>query len=329
MKRTITIVLAGLLIVLIISRLYWLAFGMLMIMGTVFLYRSNLSFFVWIRNYSLILYFLSTIGIFLLAVSFRVFFIEVFSIPSGSMENTLLTGDKILVSKLSYGPVLPKSPLEIPWLNLIWYLSKGRNANFDRVYWDYGRLSGFSSVKRGDVVVFLHPLWVNRDNFFIKRCVAKPGDTLQIIDGIVLINRKVLPNDDQLKQNYRVKTNNWPKFQKNFDPLIIPRKGQTINLSQENVARYSQTITNLEKAEIEEKDGACYLNNQVVTTYTFRQNYYFMMGDNRHNSNDSRYWGLVPEENIVGKAIITLWSCNPFETGINSFRWKRLGKRIE
>ncbi len=132
-------------------------------------------------------------GIFVIAILFRVFVIEIYSIPSGSMEDTLHPGDKVLVNKLVYGPKLPSSPYDIPWVNLIWYLQANASANIDSVYWQHRRLKGFSTIKRADVMVFSHPLWGGRNNFFIKRCVALPGDTLAIESGRVKINGRFLP----------------------------------------------------------------------------------------------------------------------------------------
>ena len=371
--------------------LYWLALGALLVFLICVLFRSDLSLFVWSRKHRFVLSLVSIVGIFILAISIRVFLIEIFSIPSGSMENTLLVGDKILVNKLNYGPALPKSPYEIPWINLFWYLSSYKTTNLDSTYWNYNRLSGFSTVKHDDVVVFIHPLWGKRDNYFIKRCVGIPGDTLQIVDGVVFANKQAIVVSDNSKQPYQVKVSNrsefrslvdslelevlggdfgqsgenkslnitrlqqkqltekkcvesvaislvatdstqWvdPKVQElawtidNFGPVVIPKKGVTINLTPISFIIYQQTINLLEKLNIEEKNGAFYLNGKSVSTYTFRQNYFFMMGDNRHNSNDSRYWGFVPEENIVGKALFIL-----FSNSQNGFRWDRTLKLLK
>lgn len=338
MKRKIQLTVFGVtLSIIAFSGLYWLALGAFLVFLICLLFRSKLSVFGWIRSNSFVSSPILIIGIFLLAISIRVFFIEIFAIPSGSMENTLFPGDKILVSKLDYGPAMPKSPYQIPWINLLWYLGAGKTTNMDSVYWEYKRLSGFSSVKHGDVTVFIHPLWGNRDNFFIKRCVAIPGDTLQIIDGVVFDNRLKIAIPDLVKQPYNMSllTNDsaqWvnPKNRKlawtidNYGPVVIPRKGITIILTSISLLVYQQTINLLEKTKIEEKNGIFYLNNQPVTTYTFKQNYYFMMGDNRNNSNDSRYWGFVPEEDVVGKAVVVLFSNN--ETG---FQWHRILKPIK
>jgi signal peptidase I len=366
--------------------LYWLALGVLCVFLIYILFRSDLSAFVWLRKHRFVSSMVSIVGIFILAISIRVFMIEIFSIPSGSMENTLLVGDKVLVSKLNYGPAMPKSPYEIPWINLLWYLGAGKTTKLDSAYWDYKRLSGFSSVMHGDVAVFIHPLWGKRDNYFIKRCVGIPGDTLQITDGVVFANREAITVSDHAKQPYRMKVTNRTAFRNmvdslgletwgnspgqtgekirmnltrlqlkqltrkgcidsvsiniagndstqwvdpknrdlawtidNFGPVVIPQKGMTISLTPTNFQVYRKTITRLEKVKLESKNGIFYLNGQPATTYTFKHNYYFMMGDNRHNSNDSRFWGFVPEENIVGKAVIILFSNDQ-----NNFKWNRI-----
>lgn len=392
MKHKIQLSILSIILIFIIAiGLYWLALGALLVFLICVLFRSDLSLFVWFRKHSFVSSLASIVGIFILAISMRVFLIEIFSIPSGSMENTLLVGDKIMVSKLNYGPAMPKSPYEIPWLNLIWYLSADKKTKLDSAYWGYNRLSGFSSVKHGDVIVFIHPLWGKRDNYFIKRCVGIPGDTLQIIDGIVFANRQAIAVSDNAKQPHEMKVTNRTEFRKmvdslefeiwgnnsginnesislnltslqqnqlsekkcvdsvsinlvgndsaqwvdpknrkiawtidNFGPVVIPRKGMTINLTPISFLIYQQTIIRLEKMKLEDKSGVFYLNGQPVSTYTFRQNYYFMMGDNRHNSNDSRYWGLIPEENIVGKAVIILFSNEQ-----DGFRWNRILKLLK
>ena len=153
--------------------------------------------------------------IFITAILFRLFCIEIYSIPSGSMENTLLPGDKVLVNKLAYGPKLPMSPYDIPWVNLVWFLQAGASANPASVYWDYRRLPGFSAIKRGDVMVFSHPLWGGRNNFFIKRCMALPGDTLEITDGRVKINGQSLPEPACTKKVYEF----WPDTSRQFSLL--------------------------------------------------------------------------------------------------------------
>lgn len=371
--------------------LLWLAIGIVILVSICFLYYSKLKIFNWLRNNRFFNPIVVIIFIFIVSVSARVFFIEIFAIPSGSMENTLMVGDKVLVNKLAYGPAMPRSPFDIPWLNLIFYLEAKASTNIDSIYWDFKRLSGYSKVKHNDVLVFLHPLWGKKNNFFIKRCTGLPGDTFRIINGQVFINNHELPATDQMKQRYRIKVSNPEVFQKqidsldienhrqyslqkniyvqliltekerkkleklsslgsiskhivpkdtllwvypnsrsfswtidNYGPLIVPNKGMTIELNKRNFQIYRQTINKLEKSKIRELNGLFYLNDKQVSTYAFQHNYYFMMGDNRGDSSDSRYWGFVPEENIVGKASVILFSGN--EEG---FVWERIFNLIK
>ncbi len=330
-------------------------------------------------------------GIFIAAIVVRVFFIEIYAIPSGSMEDTVLPGDKVLVNKLVYGPKLPASPYDIPWVNLVWFLRAGAAANPDSVYWDYHRLWGLSTIKQSDIMVFSHPLWGGRNNFYIKRCMALPGDTLKIENGRVKINGQYAAESDGVKRKYTIWSNNPQEFtlladslgvrlhggysrhngkepleavlsetQKkeisltdladslkiktctadsvnrvfpvnrqfvwtidNYGPLVIPYEGMVLELNLENFLLHRRTINRLEKVKLEFRDDGCYVDGKPATHYVFKQNYYFMLGDNRHFSNDSRYWGVVPEENIVGKASMVLFNYRNRE-----FAWKRTGKRI-
>jgi signal peptidase I len=373
-----------------LSRIHWLAVPLFFLAGVVYLLhrlriREKLEKHKWLKTAGVF------VGVFILAIVFRVFFIEIFSIPSGSMEETLIPGDKVLVNKLVYGPKLPASPYEIPWINLVWYLRAKADVNTDSVYWKYRRLNGFGNIKRNDVMVFIHPLSGGRNNFFIKRCIALPGDTLFINASRVNINGQFLSEPDLVKQLYHVYYSNSKLFYRlidsleiytienyfggrsdqsvelpltlklkkqlqnldfidsiriktrqdhlvpwfdlkddsigwtidHFGPLIIPFKGMTIQLNLWNFLLYEKTINSLEKVTLAESNGVYSVNGNRIYEYTFQHNYYFMMGDNRNGSNDSRHWGFVPEENIVGKAALVLFS-NDWE----GFKWKRLFKSI-
>ncbi|HYQ55886.1 MAG TPA: signal peptidase I, partial [Draconibacterium sp.] len=329
--------------------------------------------------------------VFVFAIVFRVLFVEIYSIPSGSMEDTLIPGDKIIVNKLIYGPELPRSPFEIPWINLFFYLNKNTRGKKDSLTWDYKRLNGFSSPERNDVMVFRHPVFGGRGFFVVKRCVAQPGDTINIQRSVLTINQEKFPEAKTLRKTYQVWSENLTELYEKIDslsigtnlhsirqlsqttlnlflnnyqfeqlhalgtidsfsvttvpndsshwvypvnkefswtiddygPLIVPKKGMTIQLNHRTFLMYQQTIKLLERNELAEIEGQFFINGEIANDYTFQHDYYFFMGDNRGFSNDSRYWGFVPEENIVGKSSLILFSNN-----YDGFNWKRIFKPI-
>ena len=112
--------------------------------------------------------------------------------------------------------------------------------------------------------------------------------------------------------------------QDNFGPLWIPQSGATINLTIDNLPLYERIIDQYEGHDLRVDGNKIFIDGNEVTTYTFAMNYYFMMGDNRHNSADSRFWGFVPEDHIVGKALFIV-----FSKGEDGIRWNRLFKKIE
>lgn len=117
--------------------------------------------------------------------------------------------------------------------------------------------------------------------------------------------------------------NSWTSDR--FGPLTIPAEGMTIEMSHDAFVRYGRVIGAYEGNSIQEKDGKIFINGQEAATYTFKQNYYFMMGDNRHHSADSRFWGFVPEDHIVGKAVFTWFSKENMDYhGSNKIRWDRI-----
>ena len=115
----------------------------------------------------------------------------------------------------------------------------------------------------------------------------------------------------------------------NYGPIWIPKKGATIDLNMDNIAIYERPIRVYEGNELEVKNGQIYINGQLAKKYTFKMDYYWMMGDNRHNSADSRYWGFVPEDHIVGKPIFIWWSSDPDRKGFRGIRWNRIGRIVD
>jgi len=333
-------------------------------------------------------YLVLVISIIFLAVGLRTFVFEIYTIPSESMENTLVMGDKVLVSKLNYGPKLPRSPLDIPWLNIFSLLGKDSYAKTDSLHWKYKRLSGFSSVRRNDVVVFQHPS-IKKETF-IKRCVALPGDTFQIINSDVFINNRIQSPPVESKKAYRVWYNNinsfnliidslnipanrwWSREQGSFQvmslsrlqkeqltgiacidsitsrikatgfttqyypwneryswtldnmgPFVTPGKKIIIKPDKDKLILYKKVLERFEQVSITNDSMEWKVNDSVVSDYRFKQDYYFMLGDNRNASNDSRYWGFVPEENIIGKAVLVLFSWDH-----EGWKWERFFKRL-
>ncbi|MBA3827707.1 MAG: signal peptidase I [Taibaiella sp.] len=353
------------------------------------------------------------------ATIIRTFFIEAYTIPTGSMEGSLLVNDFLFVSKMSYGPRVPMTPLAIPLVHNSLF---GNKSYTEAVQWKYHRLPGFGHVERYDVVVFNYPGGdtvmeerpgddyytalkgefnndrelmksrftvitrpVDKKENYIKRCMGVPGDKLEVRNTVVYVNDKPAQTYPHQKFLYSVKTksfgisedfmeeNNIDRYpggsdiyylendqvdmvrallsvdsvkqvilppgvfegddvypqdpahfawnRDNYGPITLPKAGTTVQLSPENIALYRRVIRNYEGNMLEERDGKILINGQVATSYTFKMNYYWMMGDNRHNSLDSRYWGFVPEDHIVGKAWFVWFS---YKNTISHIRWSRL-----
>ncbi len=270
----------------------------------------------------------------IVALLLKTLIFDNYIIISGSMGTTLHIGDQILISKSHYGARLPRSPFEISWVNVLFYLNKNARSKIDSVWWKYKRLRGISQVAQGDVVVFDFP-GKNRGTFYVKRCVGLPGDSLEIKHGRVFCNQREVPLPKYAKAGLsESKTDSTPNTfpyntnflwsVDNFGPLIIPKKGMTIKLTKQNYILYKSAIIDYEGFSIYMENDTVKLKGQHYTSHTFRQNYYFMMGDNRHNSADSRYLGFIPEEGIVGKAVLILYNYNK-----GKLSWKRFAKKIE
>ena len=383
------------------------------------------------------------------------FFFQNYVIPSSSLEKSLLTGDYLFVSKVSYGPRIPQTPLTMP-------LTQHTLPVFDCKsyiewpHWDYRRVEGLGKVKLNDIVVFNYPAgdtlvtapqyqaadyyqmcyafgyqliengpvvdslsleqqrkWyelvyntgrnyilqnkpvygsvitrpVDRRENYVKRCVGLPGQTLQIKNRVVYLDGKANKEPDNVQYTYYVKLKqNIPEelleqlgismedlaslnetgcipltstaakvlskrkdvvssirinddemtgdlyplnantgwTRNNYGPIWIPQKGKTIHLDLKNLPIYERPISVYEKNDLKVKDGKIFINGKQTNTYTFKMDYYWMMGDNRHNSADSRYWGFVPEDHVVGKPIFIWWSSDPDRNGFSGIRWSRI-----
>ena len=358
----------------------------------------------------------------------RIFLVEAYTIPTGSMEGSLLVNDYLFVSKVSYGARTPMTPLAVPLVHntLPFFNCKSYT---ELVQWGYHRLPGFGHIERNDVVVFNFPagdtvaLEVQQDqdyysllrnynndrafvknNFtvlsrpvdkkenYIKRCVGIPGDTIEVRGGYLYVGNKLSKQYPHAKMTYTIATNGqvsldefveeqdmnpeelnydpnskmyianlsndqvaaikkmngviaiapfvldkndtrdnaFPNDTANFKwnrdfygPFIVPKAGQQVTLSLQNIALYQRIIANYEHNSLDIKDGKIFINGKETTTYTFQMNYYWMMGDNRHNSADSRYFGFVPDDHIVGKAWF-VW----LSFGNKGIRWNRLFRSI-
>ena len=160
---------------------------------------------------------------------------------------------------------------------------------------------------------------------------AFSSEEIKKIPNVVSVeqNNSIYPHDypDAPIVIFPFTTNNrWTRD--NFGPLWVPKKGATVSLSRENLPLYQRIISVYEGNKLEVKDDQIIINNQATNEYTFKMDYYFMMGDNRHNSLDSRYWGFVPEDHVVGKPAMVWFSTDKYKSFPNSIRWKRIFKLV-
>ncbi len=265
------------------------------------------------------------------ALLLKTFVVEAYRIPTGSMENTLLVGDFLLVNKFIYGA---KSPQYIP---------------FTDIKIPYFTLPPLRHPHTGDVVVFEWP--GDRDEVkspsptnYIKRCIGTPGDTVQVINRVVYVDGKLLPFPAGVKfDTYNVLPKGYPNPQifpegsdwneDNYGPIVVPWKGEIVHLSQNNYMKWKIFIER-EGHSCNRSGNTIYVDSKPTAEYRVEHSYYFMMGDNRENSLDSRFWGFVPFQNVVGEAMIVYWSWNPeipiydIFAKIGSVRWGRIGMLI-
>ncbi len=264
----------------------------------------------------------------LIAIVLKTFFIEAFGIPTPSMSNTLLAGDFIFVNKFVYGI---RSPRAVPLTGI----------RLPHV----AVLPGYSSPERGDVVVFEFPgdrATVEQPNVlnYVKRCIGLPGDTVELAGKRIFVNGERLPDPDSaaitplLRQRGDFDADIYPKgstYNRDWwGPMVVPFRGMRIDLTLENIDQWRLFIEREGHTVRFTAEGAIQVDGNTDNTYTVERDYYFVLGDNRDNSEDSRYWGFVPSRNIIGKAMLIYWSWDsriplsqPFAL-FASVRWDRV-----
>ncbi|MFM9826588.1 signal peptidase I [Flavobacterium sp.] len=346
----------------------------------------------------------------IVATIVHTYFIQPYTIPTSSLEKSLLVGDFLFVSKVNYGARVPMTTVALPMVHDTIPLLK-RKSYLKWPQLPYFRLPAMEKIKNCDIVVFNWPLDtvyffrdpsgrhidkpIDKKSNYVKRCVGIHGDSLQIKDGIVYINGKILALPERAKPQYsyritldgktpinfeylfkdmditdginyvseqkdtvgiaaltfenaeRMKNvpgiisvtrcvehgteygsgvfphiNKWNRD--NYGPIYIPQAGKSIAINLTTLPFYSRIITEYEGNKVEIKGSDIYINEIKTKSYTFKQDYYWMMGDNRHNSEDSRYWGYVPADHIVGKPVFIWMSWDTNGKGIDKIRWNRL-----
>ena len=332
----------------------------------------------------------------------RTFFIEAYTIPTSSMEKSMLIGDFLFVSKLAYGPRVPMTPVAVP---LVHHTIPGtkKKSYSEIVKVPYHRMKGLGDIKRNDCVVFNWPAEklnrpVDKKENYVKRCVGIAGDKIEIVNGQLMVNDEPQAEPEGMKKQftYNVKTKgsglnpkllykkfditegsrgsnineynlfltdealkglnefknvksitqnidttyNSPQYYfpnnndhlwniDNYGPILIPKKGSSIDLTMENIDLYKDIIEIYEENTLKISENNIYINDSLASSYKFKMNYYWMMGDNRHNSADSRMWGFLPENHVVGKALFVWMSWDKNGKGLNKIRWDRLFSSVK
>jgi len=233
------------------------------------------------------------------------------------MEPELMAGDRIVVWKPTLGARI---------FNVIAALRDEPTPIY--------RMPGIRDIRHNDVLIFNFPVpndWskIEMDllKYYVKRCIALPGDSLSIEDGFYHVNTYDKPLGNMTSQRKlsgqeensfeKVVYNTFPydsimKWNiKEFGPLYIPRSGDTLIMDRTNFCLYAKLIEWEQRGSIEYRESTVYLDNHPIESYCFQKNYYFVAGDHTENSQDSRYWGLLPEEYIVGKAWLIWKSIDP------------------
>ncbi len=369
------------------------------------------------------------------ATIIRTFLIEAYTIPTSSMEKSMLVGDFLFVSKVAYGPKVPNTPIAFPFVHHTLPLTDNTKSYLEWIKLPYYRFPGLNEIDERDVVVFNFPAGdtvatklpaqtyyslvrhygrdviqnnprqfgdivfrpVDKRENYVKRCTGLPGDTLEIKDRMVYINGKKQDLPEQAQYNYVVLTNGTPINQRtlekyditegkmldgtysryqlimteetrqemdalpfiksiepvtqkagmwnrrvfphdssyawnidNFGPLYIPKAGETVDIDTRNIVLYRRIIEAYEHNDLEVRNGQVFINGEEADSYTFEMDYYWMMGDNRHNSLDSRFWGFVPMDHIVGKASFVWLSLDYNKRGLfNKIRFNKMFRVVK
>jgi signal peptidase I len=270
--------------------------------------------------------------LFILVMLLKLFIVDAFKIPTASMKNTLLEGDFIFVNKAAYNIT---TPIQIPF----WNKRLSRSILFET-----------GKPEFNDVVAFEIP-----NNYYdpasddysvlIKRIIGLPGDTIEIKDQILYINHEKYRAPSYLKLNLeelpieKIKQELFPYNNKwnleNYGPIVVPKKGMKVELTPKNILQWQNAINSEFNKKILSVEGTVInLSGNAVRDYIFEKNYYFVLGDNRKNSVDSRYFGYVSEDWLIGKAMIIYWSQIPVQYRsisdfYSSIRFSRLMQTID
>lgn len=219
--------------------------------------------------------------------------VDAFKIPSESMDPTLRVGDYLLVNKFIYGARTP--------------------AKFFYISLPQFQFPKLKEVQRGDVIVFEFPGEPNevisvRNLFLVKRCIGLPGDTIDVVNGNVRVNNLRLGFFDRANDD--------------VPQAVVPFKGMTIALDPQKLPQWKVFIQR-EGSIVDIRDGKIFIDEHESYSYVVRKNYFFAIGDNINNSSDSRVWGFIPEENIIGRSMMIYWSRDAA-----GLRWNRIGTII-
>jgi len=233
-----------------------------------------------------------------LALTVKSCVLDAYKIPTGSMEETLLIGDCIFVNKLAYG---------------------------------------MGGIGRSDVIVFEYPgerdeVFAPRGKYFVKRCIGLPGDTVSISNGSVTVNGAASSASAHDAPTGRFRQHQpfpdiFPRGAAfnpdNYGPIVVPRRGAVLRLDEHSIQQWYTFIAR-EGHAVDTTGRAVTIDGVLAVEYAVERDYLFVLGDNRRNSADSRFWGFVPVGNVIGKAVVVYWSSD----STRRIRWSRIGTMV-